>query len=400
MSLFRVSFIYIAIMHETEVFISGGGIAGLTLALKLAKSGLTVAFADPIKPTSLDKHQIGTRTCAVMSPLLPLLSDIGVLEDIEAYSAPLYHLKIIDKDRSAHFSAKEIGEEQFSLNIPNNILKRTLIDLVQKEKNIVCLFDCSASDFKNKDGFIEITLSNKDIYTSKLLVGADGYRSIVRENLGIKTNIHDYGQSAHTCRLSHTKSHENISTETYYEDGPFTLVPLQGNTSSLVWLERQENAEKTLKLSRDSFLKKLQAKSNNILGTLSLLDGPDTHPIKSMIANQLYGERAVLIAEAAHALSPVGAQGLNTSLRDIQTLADLIISQRKLGLDIGASALCQTYEKQRFPDIKARFSAIHSLNKTVASQNNLIQTLRGSALSLVNDNQALRKLALKTGFGQ
>lgn len=395
-----MSFIYIAIMHETEVFISGGGIAGLTLALKLAGSGLNIVLADPINPVSSDIPPIGTRTCAVMSPLLPLLDDIGVLKKIEAYSAPLHHLKIIDKKRAAHFSAQEIGEEQFSLNIPNEVLKNALIHLVQKEKNITSLFGCAVSDFKNNEGFIEIQLNNGNTYRAKLLVGADGYRSVVRDKLGIKTEIHDYGQSAHTCRLTHTKSHENISTETYYEDGPFTLVPLQGNTSSLVWLEREENANRTLKLSKDAFLKKLQAKSNNILGTLSLLDGPDTHPIKSMIAEKLYGKRAILIAEAAHALSPVGAQGLNTSLRDIQALADLIISQRRLGLDIGRSTLCEAYEKQRFPDIKARFSAIHSLNKTVASQNNLIQTLRGSALSLVNDNQALRKLALKAGFGQ
>ncbi len=400
MSLFRVPFIYIAIMHETEVFISGGGIAGLTLALKLAKSGLHVTIADPVKPTSFDTNNIGTRTCAVMSPLLPLLDEIGVLKKIKPYSAPLHHLKIIDKDKTAFFSAQEIDEEQFSLNIPNAVLKAVLGELVQKEENITCLFECSVSDFESHNNFIDIQLSDNKKCRAKLLVGADGYRSIVREKLEIKTSIHDYGQSAHTCRLSHTKPHENISTETYYEDGPFTLVPLPDNTSSLVWLERKENADKTLQLSKQAFVRKLQEKSNNILGTLTLLDGPDTHPIKSMIAEKLYGDRVVLIAEAAHALSPVGAQGLNTSLRDIQALSDLIIGQRKLGLDIGTSTLCEEYENQRFPDIKARFSAVHSLNKTVASQNKLIQTLRGSVLSLVNDNNALRKLALKTGFGQ
>lgn len=387
-------------MDKTEVFISGAGIAGLTLALKLAQAGIKTTIADPVKPEVPDKVIMGTRTCAIMNTLLPLLDDIGVLNKVLRYSAPLKQLKIIDGAKTACFSAKEIGEERFSLNIPNSILKNSLLGIAKKQSNLTCCFGSALQNFVLSPSGVSLSLGNGKTIETKLIIGADGYFSTVREKAGIKITSHDYMQQAHTCRLSHSKPHGNISTEIYYEDGPFTLVPLSGNTSSLVWLERDENAGKTLKFSREKFVKTLQEKSQNILGTLELLDGPQSFPIRAMIAKKLYDERLILIAEAAHALSPVGAQGLNTSLRDIQVLSNLIIETHRLGLDIGSFLLGENYQKQRQHDIKTRYAGVDGLNRVIATKHPLLKSVRGSALSIINDNEVLRKMALKTGFGK
>lgn len=385
-----------------DVFISGAGIAGLTLALNLAEIGLSVAIIDPIKNTA-KPQTAGIRTCAIMTSLLPTLEATGVLPDIMDECAWLEKMHIVDMagtkpPKDITFDASELDTHAFALNIPNDVLRGALLRRSLKHPNLTCLFGDMLAEFKVAPATLDIQHDSGQYSRARLLIGADGYNSRIRKIANIDAKPFDYGQTAHTCRLKHTKPHHNVSSETYYKDGPFTLVPLANNTSSLVWLERHDNAEKTMHLTRDDFVARLQKNSRNILGAIELIEGPTSVPLRGMVAEKLAAPRCALIAEAAHAYSPVGAQGLNTSLRDIETLVSLVKTYAQTGLDIGSDTLLKTYEEKRLSDIHRRFTIVNNFGQAVSTQSSLLKALRGGALSILKDSRFLRKLAMQTGY--
>lgn len=385
-----------------DIFISGAGIAGLTLALNLANVGLSVAIIDPVEDTSLPQT-IGTRTCAVMTSLLPTLEATGVLPDIMDECAWLEKMHIVDMagtkpPKDITFDAQELDTHAFALNIPNDVLRGALLKRALKHPNLTCFFGDVLADFKTTPALLDIQHDSGRMSRARLLIGADGYNSRIRKVAQIEAKPFDYGQTAHTCRLKHTKPHHNISTETYYKDGPFTLVPLANNTCSLVWLERHENADKTMRLTREDFVTRLQTNSRNILGRIELIEGPTSVPLRGMVAEKLAAPRCALIAEAAHAYSPVGAQGLNTSLRDIEALVSSIKNYAQTGLDIGSETLLKTYEDKRLSDIHRRFNIVNNFGQAVSTHSDLVKALRGGALSALKDSRFLRKLAMQTGY--
>ncbi|MGE4313194.1 MAG: FAD-dependent monooxygenase [Pseudobdellovibrionaceae bacterium] len=390
---------------KTEVFISGAGPAGATLAILLAKSGLSVVLADPVPSLPLKQVKMGTRTSAVMQSWLPLLEETGALAKIREHTAPLEALSIIDaanpqfgKAERFDYAASEIGEKAFSLNIPNGYLRAALFEIAASTKNLTLITDSGFESAEQHANGITITLENGQTIEAQLLVGADGRKSKVRENAKLPVRSSEYGQSGITCRLSHTKPHQNRSTEFHYKGGPFTLVPLPAKHSALVWLVKDEDSARLKHLGKDSFTQEIQTMSKGELGQLTLEEGPEICPIVALSAPALTAPRTALIAEAAHVLSPIGAQGFNLSLADVAALKDLVIEAHHLGLDIGSDTLLKRYEKQRKPDLSLRQNAVDTLNRMVASESGLPQILRRAGLSGLSAITPLRKKLMRAGY--
>lgn len=388
-----------------DVLISGGGTPGLTLALLLARAGLSVGVIDPAPLSSFKINKAEGRTSALMQSSIRTLSRTGVWDDCLVYGAPLRLLRIIDDSTGGKqaqietdFPAADIGLEYFGINMPNNILRTMLAQAAKAHRNITLHDNLSLSDFQADDFGVTATLSNGKTLRARLLAGADGRHSLVRTLSNIDVWHHEYGQSAITCLITHTGSHNDISTEFHRPGGPFTLVPLPGNQTSVVWVEKDEDAQNFMHLSKPAFEQALQDRTDDRLGSIRLESNPQICSLIALRAHDLVAPRAALLAEAAHVLSPLGAQGLNLSLRDVDCLAEKIIEAAQTGIDFGAQAILKSYERARRADMFLRSAGTDGLTRFVSHDVRPVHELRRAGLRTFSMIEPLRLFAMQQGM--
>ncbi len=394
---------------KTKVLIVGGGIAGLALALKLGNVGLPCAVIDPHAPQPYDAKQHGGRTAAIMGQSIDLLKSLKIWDQIACDTASLDIMRIIDDGNPAldpvevNFIASEIGQENFGHNVPNCYLRKSLFDKAVENKNIEMLIPHKLQSFDVQNNHILAILDDGQEIKADIIIGADGRFSKIRDLAGIKHSETDYDQIAITCLISHTKPHGNVSTEHHRSGGPFTTVPMpddeNGNHySSVVWVEKTDEAQKYLHLDKPLMEQTLTDKTRHALGDVKLESAPESWPLKALLAQDLTAPRIALIAEAAHAMSPIGAQGLNLSLRDVDILGDIILSAAQLGEDIGSDAILQRYNAARTVDLKTRFYGVDQYNKIVSNNIGFVRSLRRGGLNTLKTIPAFKQLAMQIGL--
>lgn len=388
---------------QTDIVIIGAGSAGLTLAVLLGQAGIHVVIVDPYKPTPVQKIETSGRTVALMNGSVNILKQCGIWDDLKDVSCALEMMRIVDDSDSVRerveidFPAGEIDQEQFGYNIPNGFLRSVLFERVQKLKNVHFIED-SFEKHCAKNHMLHVTFKSQKSIDCKLLVGADGRKSAVREFAGIKTSVRKYDQSAITCLINHSRSHNNSSTEFHRENGPMALVPLPGNQSSVVWVERTDKADSLLKLKKSEFERALQRATNDCLGGITLETGPECWPLCFVKAKGFTAQRIALIAEAAHVMSPITAQGLNLSLRDVAALAECIVDSARLGLDIGAHNTLQNYEKRRRVDVETRVFGVDAMNHLVSTHKTGLKRLRRAGLKSLDALPLLKVVCMNVGL--
>ena len=384
---------------KTEVLIIGGGIGGLALACLLGQTGLNIGIIEPRALPLEEKTEHYGRTAALMGASENILKSLGLWDELAARTAPLNAMKIIDDSNPniepviIDFPANDIGKENYGHNIPNFMLHVALAKKMSSMKN-VSVIQAKVENYEVDQNTVSVTLDNGQTIETKLIVGADGRQSKVRDLAGIKTEINDYGQSAITCLLEHTLPHNNISTEHHRPGGPFTFVPMPDKDgkhySSLVWVEKTKDSDEFMSLNKDTFNHAIQSRSREALGKIKVVSTPVSWPLKGVIAKSITAPRMALIAEAAHAMSPIGAQGLNLSLRDVASLAETIIDAKRMGEDIGSSLVLDRYAKRRNLDLITRFYGVDRYNKVVSNNISLLRGLRRGGLKTLEAIPALK----------
>ncbi len=378
-------------MKSTDVIISGGGVPGLSLGLILAKAGLDVVVCDPSPLVKPENITLSGRTIALMESSLAVLDKAGILEKVVDTATDLKTLSVVDGDFRSDFSSSEIDMPRFGQNIAVGLMQAHAAELLLQEPSANLLQD-KITDFEVNKNIVQAHLSNGEIISAKLLIGADGRNSIVRKNSNIDIWEHDYEQMALTGVIEHSKSHNNSSTEFHFSGGPFTFVPMKGNQCSFVWMEKTEDAKRILKLSKPEIEAIMQERSQNIVGKISLATSIDTFPIKIQNTKSLVGDRIALMAEAAHVLSPIGAQGMNLSLRDVACLADVILNAARIGIDFGSKQTLKKYQDERFVDISLRIAGTDALNRSVATDSTLLKKLKILGFKAASNITPLRSL--------
>lgn len=389
---------------KTDILIIGGGVPGLTLSLLLGNVGINVVLVDPAPLPQIKDIKADGRTAALMQGSLNILRRINVWDHCADISAPLQTLRIIDdKDRShpepllVDFKADEIGMDAFGYNIPITALRAHLAKALTDTKTI--RFQQGLLDTLSfGDHAVSASLGDGTEITAKLVIGADGRNSAVRTLAGIDVWERDYGQSAITCLLSHTKSHENISTEFHRPSGPFTLVPMPNKQSSLVWVDKTDAVNEYMAMNKRAIVQAIQDRSRDMLGSIDLVTDPQSWPLKAVKAKEITGHRVALMAEAAHVLSPMGAQGLNLSLRDCAILAETIVDALRLGLDAGLKTNLRGYEAKRSFDINSRVIGSDGLTRMVSNDFGLLKTLRRAGLKTLSPHSPLKTFMMQQGL--
>jgi 2-octaprenyl-6-methoxyphenol hydroxylase len=296
----------------------------------------------------------------------------------------------------ARFAADEIGFAEFGYNIENRHLVAALetraralppLTRVEEEADALCFADAGVTVRMRSGGEV----------MARLAIGADGRRSICRAAAGIATERRSYPQVALAFNLGHSRPHDDTATEFHTSKGPFTLVPLPGQRSSLVFVVDPDQRSHLMALSDEAMSRETERRSHSILGKVEVEPGRGSFPLSIERATRLAAERLVLVGEAAHVLPPIGAQGLNLGLRDAATIAELVAAAHRGGRDIGESELIGRYDRMREADCISRALAVDLLNHSLLADFLPVQAARGIGVYLMERVGPLRRAAMREG---
>lgn len=394
--------------HTVDIVVSGGGIAGLTAAAAFGQAGFSVICVDPTPPVvERNKQGADLRTTAFLQPARTLLQEAGLWDRIDDHAAPLQIMRIVDAGGAEpkprvikDFDASDISDLPFGWNLPNWLLRREFMAQLDDMPNVELRLGVSATDLLTRASEARVRLSDGEVVTCRLVVAADGRNSTIREKADIGVKTTRYGQKALALAVTHPIPHENVSTEIHRSGGPFTLVPLpdyEGKPSSaLVWMERAARAQELFEMDEAAFNAEMTERSCSLFGPLELASRRTIWPIISQIADSFVSERVALIAETAHVVPPIGAQGLNTSLGDLRVLLDLA---KEAPESLGDPQMLAIYQKKRRSEVALRVKGIDVLNRASMAQSPLLRNARAAGLQALYGLAPVRKMLMQMGLG-
>lgn len=390
-------------MAEYDIAIVGGGLTGAALAGLLKARGKSVVHFAPVMEKDF-------RTSALMMPTVDFLKESGLCPDPDRLGYPLRQIRIIDathrllRGPETLFDSREAGHTQFGYNFPNADLLPQFQAFADEQTGEITKVDARVGLIdRQDDGVFVITDAHQNQHRARLLVGADGKKSMVRQRFSFDCNEELFDQSALVCDFEFERTIGDCSVEFHYENGPFTLVPAHDNKINLVWLDRHNVLDNALALADDAFEKLLEDKANHLFGHAKLLSKRFVFPLSNLHLRVAGKDSVVLVGEAAHAFPPIGAQGLNLGLRDVEALIEAIdeISPNNQPLSKDdARRVSQIYATKRAPDLIKTGGFVDGLFKSLLSDFLPAQLLRLSGLWALKSASPLRKLAFKIGMGR
>ncbi len=395
--------------HETtDILIAGGGVAGLAAAAACGTAGFSVVCVDPAPPvTDAAAEGADLRTTAFLQPARDLLARAGLWDRLAADATPLQVMRIADASgpgTSARvmrdFDAADISDQPFGWNLPNWLLRREMVARLAELPQVDFRPGIGFADLITREREALVTLSDGARIKARLVIAADGRGSRVRAAAGIDVRTTRYGQKAITFAVTHDLPHDNISTEVHRTGGPFTLVPLPDHDgrpcSSVVWMEAGPDAMRLAALPQDAFEAAATDRAAWLYGPLRLVSKRQVWPIISQIADRMAATRVALIAEAAHVVPPIGAQGLNMSLADTAYLLDLAIARPE---GLGDSAMLDAYHRRRWPEVRARVAGVDALNRASIAGSPLLHDLRVAGIKALHGVTPVRRTLMRLGLG-
>lgn len=393
---------------DCDILISGGGIAGLTAAAAFGTAGFKVICVDPSPPiTDRDTDGADMRSTAMLQPARAVLEAVGVWDLLAPEAAALQVMRVIDAGGpeaeprvTRDFNASEISDQPFGWNFPNWLLRRALVDRLTALETVDFRPGTGTTTLFTRTASAKVGLTDGRSVTTPLVIAADGRNSPMRQAAGIQVKTRRYGQKALAFAVTHPIPHDNVSTEIHRTGGPFTLVPLPDRdgmpSSAIVWMDDGPRTQARANMDVTAFEDAMSERSCYILGPLTLVSARNTWPIISQHATRLTSERLALIAEAAHVLPPIGAQGLNMSLQDIATLLELA---QKSPDDLGSPAMLDAFHRARFGDIQLRINGIDLLNRVSQASGPLARDARATGLDALYAMAPVRKMLMHMGLG-
>jgi 2-octaprenyl-6-methoxyphenol hydroxylase len=380
-----------------DVAVVGGGPAGLAAALALAETGARTALVARRVPYG------DNRTTALLGGSVAFLESLDVWRRCADKAAALTTMRLVDdtgrliRAPEVKFVCSEIGLETFGYNIENRELMIALEARAAELTNLIRIDD-EADTVSPDEMQVQVRMRQGQVLVARLIVGADGRQSLCREAAGISVKRRALEQTALTFNIAHSRPHKNMSTEFHTAAGPCVFVPLPGNRSSVVWVNKPRDAERLMALSDEALSDAAEKQSHSILGRVQVEPGRHTFPLAIEQPAQLAKNRIVLVGEAAHVVPPIGAQGLNLGLRDAGDIADVVRDAGMNGADIGAAPVLARFEQIRRSDISSRTFAIDMANRSLLSDLLPMQVIRAAGMHAMGSIGPLRRLAMREGL--
>ena len=390
--------------HQAEVVVGGAGFAGLALAIAL-RQGLgdpfTVTVADPALAHARSKDP---RASAIAAAARRLFAAIEVWDAVAENAQPILDMVVTDsklddavRPTFLTFGGEVEGGEPFAHMIEN----RHLVDaLAEKAKSLgVELRATPVAGFDAEANSIKVQFAGDETIAARLLVGADGAHSLIREQAGIATHGWNYDQSAIVTTVAHERDHNGRAEEHFLPAGPFAILPLTGRRCSIVWTETSGEAERIVALPDNEFHVELEKRFGLQLGDIEIVGPRRAFPLGLFTARTFIGQRLALVGDAAHIIHPIAGQGLNMGLRDVAALAEAIADAARLGLDPGGPEVLERYQRWRRFDTMTMGVATDGLNRLFSNHSDALRLARDIGLGLVERMPMLKRMFIREAAG-
>jgi 2-octaprenyl-6-methoxyphenol hydroxylase len=386
-----------SMINKNTIAVVGGGLSGRLAAIAAARAGWQVTLFAPQNETK------DRRSTALLSGSLRFLEKYGLLQRLEGKGADLRVMRLMDgtyrllRTPVTEFDASEAGLEAFGTNFLNVDLLEALEAESRNEHGLNEVHDAVETAQFNEANVV-ITTSDGSSHSFDFVIAADGRNSVIRQSADIETRNWTYPQIAFVGDFSHSRSHGGVSNEFHTHDGPFTTVPMPGRNSSLVWVVAPEKAEAIAALSSEEAGLKVEQKMQSMLGSIEFDRPLQSFPLSGMLAKRFAAKRCVLVGEAAHVFPPIGAQGFNLGVRDVQDAINALGIARPISED-DAADIVRTFNRTRRADVTLRTGAVDVLNRSLLTDILPVQFARGVSLHALSRSRNLRKVAMSVGLG-
>lgn len=387
-----------------DILIAGGGYVGLSVAVSIKKAAphLAILVADGAPEGSWKKDG---RASAIAAAASRMLTALGVWDEILPEAQPINRMIITDSQTSdpvrpvfLTFDGNVADGEPFAHMVPNPAMVGPLLR-VAGELGVEVRFSTTVDHFGNEPASITARLSDGGSVQARLLVACDGVKSKLRDIAGIKTVHFDYGQAGIVTTVEHERPHDGVAEEHFLPAGPFAILPLKGNRSSLVWTERVADADRLVASDDLVFEEELERRFGHRLGTLKVVSGRRAFPLGLTLARAFVADRFALAGDSAHGIHPISGQGLNLGFKDVAALAETIVDADRLGLDIGSLNVLERYQSWRRFDTFRMGVTTDVLNRLFSNDITPIRIARDFGLGLVERMPALKTFFIRQASG-
>ncbi len=387
--------------RHTDVAIVGGGIVGMTLAAALSRSGLHITLIDAsTREAGLQRE----RAYAITLLTGQIFEGLGlwrsILPDITTFDT----IRLADADCPAviNLRPQDLGTPALGYVGEHRVLVRELQRYLDGATNVswLCPARVASVAYDERSTLLRVEKGSETYpIQAQLVVAADGSRSQLRQQAGIKTLGWKYWQSCVTAVIRPEKSHGNVAREHFWPSGPFATLPLPDNRCQIVLTAPHAEAERLMEMSEREFLAVLSLRYGGALGQIKLLSDRHLFPVKLMHSRQYAKPRLALVGDAAHCCHPVGGQGLNLGIRDAAALAQTLLAAHQAGQDIGALQTLKRYERWRQVENLAILGFTDVLDRSFSNSWPPLVLVRRLGLRLMARLRLARWLALKIMTG-
>ncbi len=390
-------------MQNTDITIVGGGSAGLTLALLLARQQLRVVLVEQgPAPTETDAAPNYQRVSALNMASRNLFSQLGIWPELVAGAAAYTDMQVWEADSFAKigFSAEQQQLAALGYICDNEQIRALLYRQLQQYSTVQCYFNVAISQLKQGERDVMLQLNNNELILSQLLVGADGVNSFVRQHMQLPLTHWDYQHTAIVAKIRCLEPHQLTARQVFLASGPLALLPLpEPDLCSIVWSAETAEAKRLMALDDTAFEQALCAASQAVLGPVKLQSVRQAFGLTMRYASSWQRGRVVLVADAAHSIHPLAGQGMNLGLMDVTALAQLIGEQQAAGEDIAATTMLRRYERWRKAEAQSMIVAMEAFKRGFSAKPPLVKLLRGLGLVAVDRLPLLKQQLMAYALG-
>ena len=394
--------------HDYDIVIGGGGFIGLTLAraLSAAAPGLfRVALVDPAPPERTRAPNNDGRAMTISAASRRMLEALDVWPAIAEDAQPVSRIEITDTPLDApvrlpvlQFDTADAADGPAAHVVENAVLMRALANAVSGSEAALIAPESIEGIAPGGSG-VAVRLGSGREITTRLLVAADGRRSRLRRMAGIKAITWDYPQTGIVTTVEHERPHEGRAVQHFLPAGPFAMLPMTGNRSSLVWTEAPEDAEAMLALDEERLNAEITRRFGAQLGEVRVISPLQTFPLSLSMAREFVKPGVALIGDAAHGLHWLAGQGLNHGLRDVAALTEVLVEACRIGEDIGQLNVLRRYERWRRFDSSMSAAGMDALNRLFANDIAALRMIRTLGMGMVDRLAPLKRMFVAEAAG-
>ncbi|HQS68924.1 MAG: ubiquinone biosynthesis protein UbiH [Novosphingobium sp. 28-62-57] len=341
---------------HSDVVILGGGLVGMTLAIGLAKAGITSSVVDNSDPAAQTADGFDGRASAISTASWNLYTNLGMADDLAPKGCPIASIAVTDGMKPGRIDFQPGGEDgALGRMYANRDLRIAMYGVAAREEAITFYPNSHVVSRERGEHGVAVTLADGRVLKGRLLVAAEGRKSPTRDEAGFTPAKWDYGHRAIIAGLTHEKPHDNVAWEVFYPAGPFALLPLLDredgvHRSSLVWTVAEKDAAAVLAMPDAMFVGEVMSRMHGIFGKIELASPRSSYPLNFHHTVRVVEDRLALVGDAAHGMHPIAGQGLNLGLRDVAALVEVLADGVRLGMDVGDAQLLARYERWRAAD--------------------------------------------------